>query len=108
MDLQLLRSLLTVSDTGSITEAADRIGITQPALSRRLQQLEEHLGAELLNRGRKGAELTEIGRLVVTESGIHTPQDVAMMRSHGVDAFLVGEAFMRAPDPGAKLAQLFA
>lgn len=68
MDLQLLRSLLAVADTGSITEAADRIGITQPALSRRLQQLESFLGAELLNRGRKGAELTEIGRLVVGEA----------------------------------------
>jgi len=46
-------------------------------------------------------------RLVVTESGILAPQDVALMRSHGVNAFLVGEAFMRADDPGAKLAQLF-
>ena len=47
------------------------------------------------------------GRTVVTESGIHTPDDVALMRQHGVHAFLVGEAFMRAPDPGAKLAELF-
>lgn len=45
--------------------------------------------------------------LVVTESGIHTPDDVALMRSHGVNAFLVGEAFMRAPQPGVKLAELF-
>lgn len=47
------------------------------------------------------------GHTVVTESGIHTPADVALMREHGVHAFLVGEAFMRAPDPGAKLAELF-
>jgi indole-3-glycerol phosphate synthase len=47
-------------------------------------------------------------RLVVTESGILAPQDVARMRSGGVHAFLVGEAFMRAPDPGAALQQLFA
>ena len=46
-------------------------------------------------------------RTVVTESGIHTPADVALMRQHGVHAFLVGEAFMRAADPGAKLAELF-
>jgi len=46
-------------------------------------------------------------RTVVTESGIHAPQDVALMRSRGVNAFLVGEAFMTAPDPGAKLAELF-
>jgi DNA-binding transcriptional LysR family regulator len=68
MDLQRLRSLLAIADTGSITEAADRIGLTQPALSRRLQQLESYLGAELLNRGRKGTELTEIGHLVVAEA----------------------------------------
>lgn len=46
-------------------------------------------------------------RLVVTESGIHTQQDVALMRRHGVNAFLVGEAFMKAEDPGTRLAELF-
>ena len=48
------------------------------------------------------------GRIVVTESGILAPEDVARMRGAGVNAFLVGEAFMRAPDPGAELARLFA
>ncbi len=46
--------------------------------------------------------------IVVTESGILAPGDVARMRSHEVNAFLVGEAFMRAADPGAELARLFA
>ncbi len=46
-------------------------------------------------------------RLVVTESGIHTVEDVARMREANVHAFLVGEAFMRAPDPGERLAELF-
>ena len=46
-------------------------------------------------------------RLVVTESGILAPADVALMRRHRVDAFLVGESFMRAEDPGARLAELF-
>ena len=46
-------------------------------------------------------------RLLVTESGIHTRVDVARMRDAGVNAFLVGEAFMRADDPGAELARLF-
>jgi indole-3-glycerol phosphate synthase len=46
-------------------------------------------------------------RLVVTESGILTRRDVTMMRERGVNAFLVGEAFMRAPDPGAALTALF-
>ncbi|HUF80681.1 MAG TPA: indole-3-glycerol phosphate synthase TrpC [Burkholderiales bacterium] len=48
------------------------------------------------------------GRLVVTESGILAPSDVALMRSHGVECFLIGEAFMRAPDPGVELGRLFA
>ncbi len=47
------------------------------------------------------------GRIVVTESGIFTQQDVSLMRSHHVHAFLVGEAFMRAPDCGAELAMIF-
>lgn len=47
-------------------------------------------------------------RVVVTESGIFTPQDVARMRDNDVHAFLVGEAFMRADDPGAELARVFA
>ena len=45
--------------------------------------------------------------IVVTESGIHTQEDVALMQKHNVNAFLVGEAFMRADEPGEKLAELF-
>ncbi|MGQ0510311.1 MAG: indole-3-glycerol phosphate synthase TrpC [Betaproteobacteria bacterium] len=47
------------------------------------------------------------GRIVVTESGILTAGDVGRMRAGGVNAFLVGEAFMRAADPGAELARIF-
>ena len=47
------------------------------------------------------------GRIVITESGIHRREDVALMQAHHVHAFLVGEAFMRAEDPGAELARLF-
>jgi indole-3-glycerol phosphate synthase len=47
-------------------------------------------------------------RIVVTESGINTSADVALMRANGVDVFLVGEAFMKAAEPGEKLAELFA
>ena len=46
-------------------------------------------------------------RIVVTESGILAPEDVALMRSHGVNCFLVGEALMRAADPGLELERLF-
>ncbi|MDQ1314922.1 MAG: indole-3-glycerol phosphate synthase [Pseudomonadota bacterium] len=56
------------------------------------------------------ALLPKIGddRIVITESGILAPADVARMRGHRVNGFLVGEAFMRAADPGAELARLFA
>ena len=47
------------------------------------------------------------GRIVVTESGILKAEDVELMRSNGVNAFLVGEAFMRADDPGTELEKVF-
>jgi indole-3-glycerol phosphate synthase len=47
------------------------------------------------------------GKRVVTESGILGHDDVQLMREHHVDAFLVGEAFMRAPEPGVALHELF-
>ena len=53
--------------------------------------------------------LNQIGndRIVITESGIHSRADVTLMQAHQVHAFLVGEAFMRADEPGIALAQLF-
>jgi indole-3-glycerol phosphate synthase len=48
-----------------------------------------------------------LDRLLVTESGIHSRDDVQLMRNNGVHAFLVGEAFMRADNPGERLAELF-
>lgn len=47
------------------------------------------------------------GKIIVTESGIVTPKDVKAMRDKNVETFLVGESFMRADDPGAKLRELF-
>ena len=53
------------------------------------------------------AAKTPKDRVVVTESGIVASEDVARLRARGVNAFLVGEAFMRVPDPGDALAALF-
>jgi len=47
------------------------------------------------------------GKIVITESGIHSAQDVAAMRARKVNSFLVGEAFMRCDQPGERLAELF-
>jgi indole-3-glycerol phosphate synthase len=52
-------------------------------------------------------ELIEYDRILVAESGIHTVEDVARLREGGIQAFLVGEAFMRADDPGGELRRLF-
>jgi indole-3-glycerol phosphate synthase len=71
--------------------------------NRNLRTFEVDLATTLSQLGRIPAD-----RIVVTESGILAPADVALMISRGVHAFLVGEAFMRAPSPGAELARLFA
>jgi indole-3-glycerol phosphate synthase len=52
-------------------------------------------------------DMVEYDRILIAESGIRTPQDVAQLRAGGIHAFLVGEAFMRADDPGAELRRLF-
>ncbi|MCW8126894.1 indole-3-glycerol phosphate synthase TrpC [Microbulbifer halophilus] len=52
-------------------------------------------------------ELVPDDRIVITESGIHTTDDVAAMRGHNVNSFLVGEAFMREPEPGRRLMEMF-
>ena len=58
-------------------------------------------------RRKNDRALVPADRLVVTESGILQRDDVLRMGAAGVNAFLVGEAFMRAPDPGLALAALF-
>jgi indole-3-glycerol phosphate synthase len=70
--------------------------------NRNLRTFETHLETTI-------AMLPKIpkGRRVITESGIRTAEDVRMMRDHEVHGFLVGEAFMRADDPGAELTSLF-
>lgn len=55
----------------------------------------------------KMLEMIPDNRIVITESGILGPEDVAQMREHDVNSFLVGEAFMRSENPGEKLAELF-
>jgi indole-3-glycerol phosphate synthase len=71
--------------------------------NRNLRTFETTLDTTLDLLPRIGAD-----RIVVTESGILAPVDVSRMRAANVNAFLVGEAFMRAPSPGAELKRLFA
>ncbi|MEN9797735.1 MAG: hypothetical protein RL653_1431 [Pseudomonadota bacterium] len=67
MDLVLLESLLAVAEHKTVTKAARALAVTQPALTRRLQQLEQAMGAPLLQRSKRGAALTEAGRVVAEE-----------------------------------------
>lgn len=67
MSMDSLRSLVEVARRGSISEAARALGLTQPALSRRIQLLEAEFGTPLLSRSQKGVRLTELGRRVDAE-----------------------------------------
>jgi len=82
----------------ALQASASLIGIN----NRNLRTFDTSLDTTLQLRERVPSE-----RLLVTESGIHTREDALRMRAAGVNAFLVGEAFMRAPDPGAELRKLF-
>jgi indole-3-glycerol phosphate synthase len=94
--------LVEVHDGGELSAALQLetplIGIN----NRNLRTFEVSLQTTLDLLGRIPA-----GRIVVTESGILAPGDVSLMRGHDVHTFLVGEAFMRAADPGPELARLF-
>lgn len=82
----------------AIAAGATFIGIN----NRNLRTFDTDLQTSLELKGMVGDDV-----LLVTESGIHTQDDVALMWENNIHAFLVGEAFMRAPDPGSKLAELF-
>ena len=98
-----LAVLVEVHDGDELTRAltlqTPLIGIN----NRNLRTFEVSLDTTLNLKDRIGAE-----RIVVAESGILAPADVKVLRDANVNTFLVGEAFMRAPDPGIELARLFA
>ena len=94
--------LVEVHDANELKRA---LGLQTPLLginNRNLRTFETRLETTL-----SLLESIPQARLVVTESGILAQADVKRMRSAGVDVFLVGEAFMRTPDPGAELTNLF-
>lgn len=95
--------LVEVHDADELERALALDGILLGINNRNLRTFDTRLETtlDLLSR-------LPSGRLVVTESGIHTRDDVVRLRERGVHAFLVGEAFMKAGDPGEKLQTLFA
>ena len=98
-----MAALLEVHDEAELERA---LRLTAPLIginNRNLRSFEVSLHTTLDLRARVPAD-----RLLVTESGIHTRGDVQAMRAAGVHAFLVGERFMRADNPGHALQELFA
>jgi indole-3-glycerol phosphate synthase len=94
--------LVEVHDAGELELALQLATPLVGINNRNLRSFEVSLGTTLSQLGRIPA-----GRIVVTESGILGAGEVALMRGRGVDAFLVGEAFMRAADPGDALKRMF-
>lgn len=68
MELVLLRTLVAVAEAGSFTAAAERLCVTQSAVSRRIRQLEDHYGVSLLERGSESVTATDAGRLLVDKA----------------------------------------
>jgi LysR family transcriptional activator of mexEF-oprN operon len=77
LDLNLLRVFAVVADAGSVTAAADRLYLTQPAVSAALRRLRQSVGAPLFARQGRGLVLTARGRRLRTEVGVHLPALVA-------------------------------
>jgi DNA-binding transcriptional LysR family regulator len=108
MDIELrrLRHLIALADHGNFGRAAAAMYITQPALSRSIQALEAAVGARLVDRGRSGAELTEVGRLVLRHarsleaSASDLDRDIRLARNLEVGELRVGAG----PWGGAALA----
>jgi indole-3-glycerol phosphate synthase len=104
-DLALSLGMAVLVESHSASELDRALKLKTPLQginNRNLRTFEVSLDTTLSQLARIPAD-----RIVVTESGILASADVALLKQHGVNAFLVGEAFMRAPSPGAELARLF-
>ncbi|CAI1574645.1 Hca operon transcriptional activator [Serratia quinivorans] len=76
MDIRQLRAFVVLAEQGNYRLAAERLCITQPALSKQIQALEVRLGARLFNRGRQGAQLTASGQRLYPEAQVLVGQHV--------------------------------
>lgn len=113
-DITQLARFLAIAETGSFRAAAKRLRISQPTLSWSMQQLEESLGATLIERGARGANVTKDGerllpraKLIVSEAA-RTVGDFAALKGERESSLAVGVApmFINAPVPSAMAATL--
>lgn len=84
MDLVQLRTLIHVAELGSLSKAADRMRIAQPALSRQIRLLEEDLGAKLFERHGRGMLITDVGRQVLNHA-LRIMDEITEIRSEVSD-----------------------
>lgn len=67
MDTRQMRCVIAIAEAGSLTKAAERMGLAQPALTQTLNRLEQELGTRLFTRSRRGATLTDVGLAVIDD-----------------------------------------
>lgn len=98
MDSVLIRSFLAIAQCGSITRAADVIGIAQPSLSQHLLRLEDELGVKLFKRSARGVALTEGGR-VFEEHGLRILREIERAKEdvRGIDGEISGSVAVGLP-----------
>ena len=68
MDWRALQDVVTVAETGSLSAAARRLNVSQPTVGRRIEQLEEQLGALLFNRTARGLVITKVGEGILSHA----------------------------------------
>jgi DNA-binding transcriptional LysR family regulator len=66
--IEVIRSFVAVAEAGSLSKAADKLGISQPAVSAQMKRLQSAVGGSLFARGANGTTLTELGRLALTQA----------------------------------------
>ena len=96
MNLKRLEHLVAVAEEGSLAAAARRVHLSQPALTRSIQALEDEAGAVLFDRGARGVTLTTVGRMVTErarrvlfEAGC-LARDLALVRQHEIGSVRIG------------------
>lgn len=92
LELRHLRAICAIAEEGSVSKAASRLGVTQPALTAQLRSIERILGGELFRRSPNGSEPTELGRSVVRSAKVVLQDMAALMASARTDAPVPGES----------------
>src|SRR4051812_34575389 len=98
MNLRQYEYALAVAEEGSMTAAAERLGVTQPSLSQQIATLEKHLGVQLFTRTPSGVTVTVAGRAFLAEAEIATTASRrAVMAARAADGELEGELIIAVP-----------